>query len=85
MKFWIGIHIFGWVAQFLGHGFFEERAPAILTNVLLFWVAGFFQAFDVMNYVFGYRNEEKKELDKFVFAEIDEYRKKAGKPPLKRD
>ena len=29
-----GIHIFSWVAQLIGHGFAEGRAPAFLDNLL---------------------------------------------------
>jgi uncharacterized membrane protein YGL010W len=28
------IHIFGWLAQFYGHGVHERRAPAVLDNLL---------------------------------------------------
>jgi 2-hydroxy fatty acid dioxygenase len=28
------VHAFSWIAQFIGHGFAEGRAPALLDNVL---------------------------------------------------
>ena len=28
------IHVTAWIAQFLGHGVFERRAPALLDNLL---------------------------------------------------
>jgi len=28
------VHLFSWVAQFIGHGAFEKRAPALLDNIL---------------------------------------------------
>lgn len=29
-----GVHAFSWIAQFLGHGLAEHRAPALLDNLL---------------------------------------------------
>ena len=66
MNFWIALNVLGWIAQFVGHGVFEKRAPAILTNIMFFWIAGFFQVFDILNKVYEYRAEEKKELDLIV-------------------
>ncbi len=28
------VHAFAWIAQFVGHGFAEKRAPALLDNIL---------------------------------------------------
>lgn len=30
----LGIHVFSWVAQFVGHGVFEKRAPALLDSLI---------------------------------------------------
>jgi 2-hydroxy fatty acid dioxygenase len=30
----VGLHVFSWVAQFVGHGKFEGRAPALLDNLV---------------------------------------------------
>jgi uncharacterized membrane protein YGL010W len=30
----IAIHVSCWIAQFIGHGFAEKRAPALLDNLL---------------------------------------------------
>ena len=30
----IAIHVLCWIAQFVGHGFAEKRAPALLDNLL---------------------------------------------------
>ena len=72
----VGINIFGWLAQFVGHGVFEskldtqilsvitticiERAPAIIDNLSYALLAPFFQMFEVLHY-FGYK--EGKDLD----------------------
>lgn len=53
--FWLGVQVFGWITQFVGHGVFEQRAPAILTNLLFLFLAPFFVAFEVLNMVFGYK------------------------------
>lgn len=30
----VSIHAFSWIAQFIGHGFAEGRAPALLDNLV---------------------------------------------------
>lgn len=30
----LGVHVFCWVAQFIGHGVFEGRAPALFDSLL---------------------------------------------------
>jgi uncharacterized membrane protein YGL010W len=30
----LAVHIFGWIAQFVGHGVFEGRKPALMDNLL---------------------------------------------------
>jgi hypothetical protein len=49
------IHLISWVAQFLGHGLAEKRAPALLDNLIggelspssfTFWVLHFSQSID---------------------------------------
>ena len=32
------IHCMGWVSQFIGHGVYEQRAPALLTNALFAFI-----------------------------------------------
>lgn len=41
-RYSLAIHIFGWLAQFFGHGVFEGRSPALMDNLLLIFVAPFF-------------------------------------------
>jgi len=33
MKYATAVHVFAWVMQFIGHGVFEKRAPALLDNL----------------------------------------------------
>ena len=53
-QFMNALHIFSWAAQFMGHGLFEKRAPAITTNLKFALLAPFFITFEVMNAVFGF-------------------------------
>lgn len=71
----IGVHIFSWLAQFVGHGVFEGRAPALLDNLVqAFFLAPFFVWLEVL-FAFGYRPGLKARLDKAVEVEIEKYRK----------
>lgn len=75
-NYWaVGIHITSWVAQFIGHGAFEGRAPALLDNLVqAFFLAPFFVWMEIL-FFFGYRPGLKGRLDKAVEVEIDKYRK----------
>lgn len=53
-KFTLYIHIIAWIAQFIGHGIFEKRAPALLDNLLLTLVAPNFVVLEVM-FELGYK------------------------------
>ena len=86
MKVMVGIHIFSWITQFIGHGVYEskeyidlcdskiERAPALTDNILLIFVAPFFFVFEIL-YRLGYKKDRVKELNKLIAKEIDFYRK----------
>ncbi|KAI4335978.1 hypothetical protein L6164_014562 [Bauhinia variegata] len=44
-----------WTGQFIGHGVFEKRAPALLDNLLqAFLMAPFFVLLEVLQTIFGY-------------------------------
>ncbi|KAG2257115.1 hypothetical protein Bca52824_076409 [Brassica carinata] len=44
-----------WTGQFLGHGLFEKRAPALLDNLAqAFLMAPFFVLLEILQLVFGY-------------------------------
>jgi len=82
----VGLHIVAWISQFIGHGIYEskflsqalisplERAPALLDNMLLMFVAPFFFVFEVLNEGFGYKAKEVKEWNKIVALEIKQFR-----------
>ena len=70
----IGVHIFSWLAQFVGHGIFEGRAPALLDNLVqAIFLAPFFVWLEIL-FAFGYRPELKTRLDKNVEVEIEKYK-----------
>lgn len=50
----IYIHIFSWIAQFVGHGFFEKRAPALFDNLLYTLYAPYFVILEVFNFNYIY-------------------------------
>lgn len=66
----VGVHIFSWLAQFVGHGVFEGRAPALLDNLIqAIFLAPFFVWLEVL-FAFGYRPELKARLDQSVEKEL---------------
>ena len=69
-KMWLIIHIFSWVTQFIGHGLFEKRAPALITNFLFIYLAPFFTIFEYLNILFDYRKDEVSQLNKIALADI---------------
>jgi uncharacterized membrane protein YGL010W len=68
-----------WIAQFVGHGVFEGRAPALLDNLVqAFFLAPFFVWLEVLFY-FGYRPSLKARIDEGVAKEIAKFRKEKEK------
>ena len=66
----IGVHIFSWLAQFVGHGIFEGRAPALLDNLVqAIFLAPLFVWLEIL-FAFGYRPELKARLDESVEKEL---------------
>ncbi|CAI7590763.1 unnamed protein product [Penicillium bialowiezense] len=76
VNYWAGgIHIVSWLAQFVGHGAFEKRAPALLDNLVqALLLAPLFVWMEVL-FFFGYRPELKERFDKGVEVEIAKFRK----------
>lgn len=73
----IGVHIVSWLAQFVGHGVYEGRAPALLDNLVqAFFLAPFFVWLEVL-FMLGYRPELKSRLDLAVGQDIKKFQ--AGK------
>ena len=52
------LYLFGWTTQFIGHGVFEQRKPALLENIFFMLLGPFFMVFEVINMTTGYKQEE---------------------------
>lgn len=80
VNYWAGwIHVLSWVAQFIGHGAFEGRAPALLDNLVqAFLLAPLFVWMEVLFFL-GYRPELRARYHKSVEKEIATFRGADGK------
>lgn len=76
----IGVHVVSWLVQFVGHGVFEGRAPALLDNLVqAIFLAPFFVWLEIL-FAFGYRPELKSRLDHAIEKELKNLKsKKAAK------
>jgi uncharacterized membrane protein YGL010W len=72
-KFSLWAHIFSWIAQFVGHGLFEGRSPALLDNLLLTLVAPDFVIIEVMFFL-GWRGDAYARCKKRIEANIKQFR-----------
>ncbi|EAS33284.3 uncharacterized protein CIMG_04308 [Coccidioides immitis RS] len=66
----LAVQAVAWIAQFVGHGVFEGRAPALLDNLVqAFFLAPFFVWLEVL-FSLGYRPALKARIDKAVEVEV---------------
>jgi uncharacterized membrane protein YGL010W len=71
----LGVHVVSWIAQFVGHGAFEGRAPALLDNLIqAVFLAPMFVWLEVL-FKFGYRPELQARVEKRVQQEIANFKK----------
>lgn len=71
----IGVFVVSWICQFVGHGVYEGRAPALLDNLLQALVlAPFFVFMEFLFKVFGYRPELQKRINIAVEKEIRKFK-----------
>ncbi|KAK9461610.1 uncharacterized protein V1516DRAFT_690161 [Lipomyces oligophaga] len=67
-----------WIAQFVGHGVFEKRAPALLDNLVQALVlAPFFVVYEFV-FMFGFRPEFHEKLVARVKLEIEKFKAQPG-------
>lgn len=67
-------NVLSWIFQFIGHGKFEGRAPALLDNLVqALFLAPFFVWLEVL-FSFGYRPELHARIEKSVQAEIKKFK-----------
>ena len=80
VNFMIVLNVIGWIMQFIGHGVFEKRKPALLNNIFSSLVAPFFVVVELLA-MLGYNKAEFEELQKECKRRIDLYhqQKNAGK------
>jgi uncharacterized membrane protein YGL010W len=72
----IAVHVACWLLQFIGHGLFERRAPALLDNPLqAIHAAVFFVWLEVL-FALGYKPKLEKELMALVDAEVASFNSK---------
>jgi uncharacterized membrane protein YGL010W len=65
--------IFAWIAQFVGHGKFEGRAPALLDNLVQALVLAPFFVWMELLFKLGYRPELRSRVEKAVEKEIEKH------------
>ena len=70
--FWV-VHLASWIFQFVGHGVFEGRKPALTDNLLLSLVAPFFVTAEVLFFC-GWEKEMFEEIDADIKAKIKVFR-----------
>jgi len=95
-NYWaLGIFITSWFSQFVGHGIFEGRAPALLDNLIqALFLAPFFVWMEIL-FSCGYRPALRSRVECAVQKEVEKYQeskagnngaiqngKGTGKPPL---
>lgn len=77
------IHVGSWIAQFIGHGVYEGRAPALLDNLLgAVVLAPLFVHLEIL-FLFGYKPDLHKKMINGVGREITKFRTDAAQK--KRD
>jgi uncharacterized membrane protein YGL010W len=70
----LAIHVTGWILQFIGHGIFEKRAPALLDSLdQALLTAPLFVLLELMFFL-GYRKEFHDNMMKQVMINIKEYK-----------
>ncbi|KAK1253698.1 hypothetical protein MKX07_001775 [Trichoderma sp. CBMAI-0711] len=70
----LGVHIVCWIAQFIGHGAFEGRAPALMDNLIqAIFLAPMFVWLEML-FKLGYRRELQARVEKAVSREIAKFK-----------
>lgn len=74
-NYWaLAAHIGSWIAQFVGHGKFEGRKPALVDNLFqAFFLAPLFVWLEVL-FMFGYRPDLQQRIEGLVKQDIAKFR-----------
>ncbi|GAA6050825.1 hypothetical protein JCM3770_001665 [Rhodotorula araucariae] len=75
MKYATVAHVGSWIAQFIGHGAFEGRAPALLDSLLQSLVLAVFFVFVEVLFVLGYRPALHKRIKARTGVAVAQFRK----------
>lgn len=73
---WYGLaaHVGSWILQFIGHGIYEGRAPALTDNIVqALFLAPLFVWLEVL-FKFGYRPELQARMNKGIEEDITKFR-----------
>lgn len=74
-----GIFVVAWILQFVGHGKFEGRAPALLDNLMqALLLAPLFVWLELL-FFFGYRRELQARVEKQVERNIAQFKAEKAK------
>jgi uncharacterized membrane protein YGL010W len=72
------VHVACWIAQFVGHGVYEGRSPALLDNLVgALVLAPFFVHIEIL-FKLGYRPAMHRQLQSDVGVEIAKFKKGKG-------
>lgn len=83
IQFAIILHVVCWIAQFVGHGVAEGRAPALLDNLLQAIVLAPFFVFIELLFMFGYKPKLQEELETHVLQSIKEWKSQSNSKKAK--
>jgi uncharacterized membrane protein YGL010W len=74
--FWfiVALKVVSWILQFVGHGVFEKRKPALLSNIFTTMVAPDFVTIELLYYIIGHNKTEIQKANVSIEADIAEYR-----------
>ncbi len=73
IDFIIYLHIACWILQFIGHGVFEGRKPALMDNILLTLNAPIFVTLEILG-LFNYRHKELIQTRECIKKEVERFR-----------
>ena len=66
----IGVHIISWILQFIGHGKYEGRKPALLDNLVqALFLAPLFVWYEVLCKL-GFYKQVKREVESDIEIEV---------------
>jgi len=77
------ICVLSWLAQFVGHGVFEGRAPALLDNAVQALIMAPFFVFMELLFKLGYRPELQRRVETQAQKKFEELEAKKAKKSIK--